>query len=70
MAAVVPTSHGFVRGSDNRGVHWLPGTPPADAVLRPADIAAPASAIDEQPAISVVDGSVEVISEGRWVRFG
>ena len=27
-------------------------------------------AIDDQTAIAVVDGSVEVISEGRWERFG
>ena len=29
----------------------------------------PAYAIDEQTAIQVVDGSVEVVSEGRWKRF-
>jgi len=26
--------------------------------------------IDEQTAIQVVDGSVEVISEGQWTKFG
>jgi dipeptidase E len=35
-----------------------------------ADIDGPAYAIDEQTAIRVVDGSVEVISEGRWTTFG
>ena len=35
-----------------------------------ADIGAPAYAIDEQTAITVVDGSVEVVSEGQWKRFG
>ena len=35
-----------------------------------ADIGLPAYAIDEQTAIKVVDGSAEVISEGRWTRFG
>ena len=34
-----------------------------------ADIGVPAYAIDEQTAIKVVDGSVEVVSEGRWARF-
>ncbi|UZN03305.1 Type 1 glutamine amidotransferase-like domain-containing protein [Cellulomonas sp. S1-8] len=35
-----------------------------------AGIGCPAYAIDEQTAIAVVDGAVEVVSEGRWVRFG
>jgi dipeptidase E len=35
-----------------------------------ADIGLPAYAIDEQTAIKVVDGSVEVVSEGRWIPFG
>jgi dipeptidase E len=34
-----------------------------------ADIGVPAYAIDEQTAITVVDGSVQVISEGRWKKF-
>lgn len=34
-----------------------------------ADLGVPAYAIDEQTAITVVDGSVEVVSEGRWRRF-
>ncbi|WIE71389.1 Type 1 glutamine amidotransferase-like domain-containing protein [Curtobacterium sp. MCJR17_020] len=34
-----------------------------------ADIGGPAYAIDEQTAITVVDGTVEVVSEGRWVAF-
>ncbi|QIK74806.1 Type 1 glutamine amidotransferase-like domain-containing protein [Nocardioides piscis] len=34
-----------------------------------ADVGIPAYAIDEQTAIKVVDGSVEVVSEGRWVKF-
>jgi hypothetical protein len=29
-----------------------------------------AYAIDEQTAIKVVDGSVEVVSEGQWAKFG
>jgi dipeptidase E len=35
-----------------------------------ADIDGPAYGIDEQTALKVVDGSVEVISEGRWTTFG
>jgi dipeptidase E len=35
-----------------------------------ADIGVPAYAIDEQTAIKVVDGSVEVVSEGQWTKFG
>ena len=35
-----------------------------------ADIGVPSYAIDEQTAITVVDGSVEVISEGQWKKFG
>jgi dipeptidase E len=35
-----------------------------------AEIGVPAYAIDEQTAIKVVDGSVEVISEGQWKMFG
>lgn len=35
-----------------------------------ADIGVPAYAIDEQTAIEVVDGAVEVISEGTWERLG
>ena len=42
----------------------------ADAERWAADIAGPAYAIDEQTAISVVDGTVEVVSEGRWTSFG
>lgn len=41
----------------------------ADAERWAADIGVPAYAIDEQTAIVVADGDVEVVSEGRWVRF-
>jgi len=34
-----------------------------------AGITGPAYAIDDQTAIKVVDGAVEVISEGTWVRL-
>jgi dipeptidase E len=35
-----------------------------------ADIGIPAYAIDEQTAIKVLDGSVEVVSQGQWKKFG
>ena len=41
----------------------------ADAERWAADIAAPAYAIDEQTAIKVVDGTVEIVSEGYWKQF-
>jgi hypothetical protein len=39
--------------------------------LRPpaTEIGVPAYAIDEQTAIKVVDGSVEVVSEGQWTKL-
>jgi dipeptidase E len=42
----------------------------ADAERWAADIGIPAYAIDEQTAIKVIDGSIEVISEGHWKQFG
>jgi dipeptidase E len=41
----------------------------ADARRWATDIGVPAYAIDEQTAIQVVDGAVEVISEGQWTTF-
>jgi dipeptidase E len=34
------------------------------------EIAGPAYAIDDQTAIAVAGGKVEVVSEGQWMRFG
>jgi dipeptidase E len=47
----------------------FPTNTPADAEQWAADIGVPAYAIDEQTAIKVVDGSVEVVSEGHWKLF-
>ena len=44
----------------------LPENTLADAERWAAAIAGPAYAIDDQTAIKVVDGSVDVISEGHW----
>lgn len=41
----------------------------ADAERWAATIGVPSYAIDEQTAIAVVDGTVEVVSEGSWRRF-
>ena len=41
----------------------------ADAERWAADIGIPAYAIDEQTAIKVVNGTVEVVSEGHWKQF-
>ncbi|MDX3659011.1 Type 1 glutamine amidotransferase-like domain-containing protein [Streptomyces sp. ID05-26A] len=48
----------------------FPANTQADAEKWAAEIGGPAYAIDEQTAIEVVGGSVEVISEGRWTKFG
>jgi dipeptidase E len=34
-----------------------------------AGLSGPAYAIDDESAIKVVDGTVEVVSEGHWKRF-
>ena len=47
----------------------LPENTMADAEQWAAGIAGPAYAIDDQTAIKVVDGTVEVVSEGHWKLF-
>ena len=44
----------------------LPENTMADAERWAADIGGPAYAIDDETALTVVDGSVEVVSEGHW----
>lgn len=41
----------------------------ADAERWAADIGSPSFAIDDQTAVKVVDGRVEVVSEGSWRQF-
>ncbi|MCG8925172.1 Type 1 glutamine amidotransferase-like domain-containing protein [Lentzea sp. CC55] len=48
----------------------FPANTPAHAEEWAAGLGVPAYAIDEQTAIKVDDGSVEVVSEGRWRKFG
>src|SRR5690606_26872352 len=47
----------------------MPGNTLADAERWAAGIAGPAYAIDDETALKVVDGVVDVVSEGRWKRF-
>ena len=47
----------------------MPGNSMADAERWAAGIPGPAYAIDDQTAIKVTDGTVEVVSEGHWRLF-
>jgi dipeptidase E len=47
----------------------MPGNSMADAEAWAASIPGPKYAIDDETAIQVVDGSVEVVSEGQWRYF-
>jgi len=47
----------------------LPDNSMADAERWAAEMPVPAYAIDDQTAIKVIDGVVEVVSEGHWKRF-
>jgi dipeptidase E len=47
----------------------MPGNSMAEAERWAAEIPGPAYAIDDETAIKVVDGSVEVVSEGHWKLF-
>jgi dipeptidase E len=47
----------------------LPENSMADAERWAAEIPGPAYAIDDETAIKVVDGTVEVVSEGHWKLF-
>jgi dipeptidase E len=46
-----------------------PGNSMAEAEAWAAGISGPAYAMDDQTAITVVDGAVEVVSEGHWKHF-
>ena len=47
----------------------MPGNSMGEAEAWAAGISGPAYAMDDQTAIKVVDGAVEVVSEGRWRHF-
>ena len=44
-------------------------SPMAEIEAWAAGLSVPAYAIDDQTAIKVVDGTVEVVSEGQWKVF-
>ncbi|GAA4361128.1 Type 1 glutamine amidotransferase-like domain-containing protein [Angustibacter luteus] len=46
-----------------------PGNSMAEAEQWAATLSGPAYAMDDETAISVVDGTVEVVSEGQWTYF-
>jgi dipeptidase E len=48
----------------------FPSNTLAEAERWAAEIAGPAYAIDDQTAIAVVDGTVEVVGEGQWHKLG
>ena len=47
----------------------MPDNSMAEAEQWAAGISVPAYAIDDETAIKVVDGTVEVVSEGHWKLF-
>jgi dipeptidase E len=49
---------------------WFPNNSLANIEKLAATIPVPSYAIDDQTAIKVIDGAVEVISEGNWKLFG
>lgn len=50
-------------------LNGFPSNTPARAEQWAAELGVPAYAIDDQTAITVVDGSVDVVSEGEWTAF-
>ncbi len=56
-------------GAGDATLGHLPGNTMADAERWAAGITVRAYAIDDQTAIKVADGGVEVISEGHWRLF-
>ena len=75
-----PSGGGVIYGDETLGVvdfsifphldhEDLPENTMADAERWAASMPVPGYAIDDQTAIKVVDGVVEVVSEGHWKRF-
>jgi hypothetical protein len=59
------TSAGVKNASIHKALVDLLGKPIANSTWA-AEIAGPAYAIDDETAIRVVDGAVDVVSGGRW----
>jgi dipeptidase E len=51
------------------GADYFPAALPANMEHWAAKVDEPLYAIDDQTAIKVIDGAVEVVSEGQWRRF-
>jgi len=51
------------------GADYFPAASPANMEHWAAKVDEPLYAIDDQTAIKVIDGAVEVVSEGQWRRF-
>jgi dipeptidase E len=66
-----PDDHtlGVVNFSIFPHLNAFPTNSMADAERWAVDIGIPAYAIDEQTAIKVVNGTIEVVSEGHWKQF-
>jgi dipeptidase E len=47
----------------------MPGNTMEEATAWAATMPCPAYAIDDETAIRVLDGKVDVVSEGTWQRF-
>jgi len=47
----------------------MPGNSMAEAEQWASGLSGPAYAMDDETAITVVDGTVEVVSEGHWKYF-
>jgi dipeptidase E len=48
---------------------WFPDNSLANLEKLAATIPVPSYAIDDQTAIKVIDGTIEVVSEGKWKLF-
>jgi dipeptidase E len=47
----------------------IPASPPEEIEAWAAGLSVPAYVIDDQTAIKVVDGNLEVVTEGSWKLF-
>jgi dipeptidase E len=63
------TTLGIVDFSIFPHLDGMPGNSMADAKQWAAGISGPAYAMDDETAVKVVDGTVEVVSEGHWRLF-
>jgi dipeptidase E len=69
QSAVDDVTLGMVDFSIFPHLEVFPGNSMAEAERWAADIGGPAYAMDDQTAVKVSDGAVEIVSEGRWRFF-